>query len=394
MKRTLETTTGEEGGVTPTVPSEVAGGATEAAGGAAQTSKKDRGVVVWADGCFDMFHHGHGNSLRQAKGLGDYLIVGVHSDAEILKNKGPPVMNEQERYAHVRSCKWVDEVYENAPYTTQVKVLDEVGAAFAAHGDDVVLGAEGVDTYHEVKAANRFKTYPRTKGVSTTEIVGRMLLMTRTHHSNLASDDDVRLALGSPDLKSVGERTAVMGFLPSSRTFHQFSGNTEPKKGDKIGYVSGSFDLFHPGHIAMLQEAKELCDFLIVGVLDDTAANNLKSGNWPVMNLNERVLSVLSCRYLDEVIIGCPSQVTLEFLERYNIDIVFYGSVVDPSYRPGKSLARFSQLPESKLHPLPSNKAITSSDIVSRIIKNRAAFAERNQKKVDREGKQETKVHT
>lgn len=42
-------------------------------------------------------HYGHANALRQAKELGDYLIVGVHSDAEIRKNKGPPVMNEEER---------------------------------------------------------------------------------------------------------------------------------------------------------------------------------------------------------------------------------------------------------------------------------------------------------
>jgi ethanolamine-phosphate cytidylyltransferase len=38
------------------------------------------------------------------------LVVGVHSDAEILKNKGPTVMNEEERYEAVRACKWVDEV--------------------------------------------------------------------------------------------------------------------------------------------------------------------------------------------------------------------------------------------------------------------------------------------
>src|SRR3989344_146155 len=78
-------------------------------------------VRVWADGCFDMMHFGHANALRQvrnclahfalvafhtqinainlqARSLGDYLVVGVHSDAEIAKNKGPPVMNEEERF--------------------------------------------------------------------------------------------------------------------------------------------------------------------------------------------------------------------------------------------------------------------------------------------------------
>lgn len=45
-----------------------------------------------------MVHFGHANSLRQAKALGDYLIVGVHTDEEITKHKGPPVFNEQERW--------------------------------------------------------------------------------------------------------------------------------------------------------------------------------------------------------------------------------------------------------------------------------------------------------
>lgn len=45
-----------------------------------------------------MVHFGHANSLRQAKALGDYLVVGVHTDEEITKHKGPPVFMEEERY--------------------------------------------------------------------------------------------------------------------------------------------------------------------------------------------------------------------------------------------------------------------------------------------------------
>lgn len=47
---------------------------------------------------YDMVHFGHANSLRQAKALGDYLVVGVHNDEEITRHKGPPVFTEQERY--------------------------------------------------------------------------------------------------------------------------------------------------------------------------------------------------------------------------------------------------------------------------------------------------------
>jgi cytidyltransferase-related domain len=45
-----------------------------------------------------MVHFGHANSLRQAKALGDYLVVGIHNDDEISKHKGPPVFTEEERY--------------------------------------------------------------------------------------------------------------------------------------------------------------------------------------------------------------------------------------------------------------------------------------------------------
>jgi ethanolamine-phosphate cytidylyltransferase len=47
---------------------------------------------------YDMVHFGHANALRQAKALGDKLIVGIHNDAEIAKHKGaPPVFNQEER---------------------------------------------------------------------------------------------------------------------------------------------------------------------------------------------------------------------------------------------------------------------------------------------------------
>ena len=48
-------------------------------------------VRAWADGCYDMVHFGHANSLRQAKALADHLTVGVHTDDEITTHKGPPV---------------------------------------------------------------------------------------------------------------------------------------------------------------------------------------------------------------------------------------------------------------------------------------------------------------
>ena len=60
-------------------------------------SEKKR-IRVYMDGCFDLMHFGHANALRQAKALGDELVVGVVSDEEIIANKGPPVLPMEERY--------------------------------------------------------------------------------------------------------------------------------------------------------------------------------------------------------------------------------------------------------------------------------------------------------
>jgi ethanolamine-phosphate cytidylyltransferase len=139
---------------------------------------------------YDMVHFGHANACRQAKLMGTYLIVGVHSDglylifnkslfnyislAEITKHKGPPVFNEQERYKMVRAIKWVDQVVEDAPYVTTLETLEEYNCAFCVHGDDITVTADGVDTYHIVKSAGRYKECKRTQGVSTTDLVGRL----------------------------------------------------------------------------------------------------------------------------------------------------------------------------------------------------------------------------
>ena len=56
-----------------------------------EPSKKIR---VWVDGCFDLFHFGHANAFRQARALGDVLIVGIHTDEEVERVKGVWVCGE------------------------------------------------------------------------------------------------------------------------------------------------------------------------------------------------------------------------------------------------------------------------------------------------------------
>lgn len=302
------------------------------------------------------------------------------------------------------------------------------------------------------KALGKYLTIPRTEGVSTTEIVGRMLLLTTEHHAKqgsvqnsptLSGHEGVRLSenlqeLGSFTLSSASDGAAHAGQLPAApppvavstegqvmprqlcawclvvpgllvawpgferadavwcgwparldplgpagarwdsptetsngapsmrqaRSFHReskfmttshmlrsfASGCHSPPKGARVVYVDGGWDMFHagaswsvcravycggrvhahvacrpccrpccrlhcrrlhclrsthvPGHVDFLRRAKALGDFLLVGVHNDVAVNTARGSNYPIMNLNERVLSVSCIRLKKHVVVS------------------------------------------------------------------------------------------
>lgn len=351
-----------------------------------QNSRKP--VRVWADGCFDMMHYGHANALRQARELGDVLVVGVHSDAEVLRNKGPPVMNEAERYAAVRACKWADEVVEDAPYSTSLEWLDRYNIDFCVHGDDLVTDANGHDCYDEVKKAGRFRIVKRTQGVSTTDLVGRMLLLTKDHLPiEVRSKEDKKDLSPTNQIAVVRNQspyTGVSNFVPTTQTLVQFAlGSRAPTSADKIVYIAGGFDVFHVGHVEALLKAREFGTFLIVGIHDDATVNYHKGGNLPLMNLHERVLGVLQCRYVDDVITGAPWKITKSLIETLNISVVVQGSVSDYPDEESDPYSVPRQMGILKLFDSPS--ALTTTGIVDRILTHRAKYLERNAKKEKKE---------
>lgn len=61
-------------------------------------------------------------------------------------------------------------------------------------------------------------------------------------------------------------------------------------------YVDGAFDLFHPGHLDFLEQARKHGDYLIVGIHPDHVVSWYKGFGYPIMNLHERLLSVLACK--------------------------------------------------------------------------------------------------
>ncbi|XP_060748103.1 ethanolamine-phosphate cytidylyltransferase-like [Tachysurus vachellii] len=354
---------------------------------ACSPEKRRRVVRVWCDGCYDMVHYGHSNQLRQAKSMGDYLIVGVHTDEEISKHKGPPVFTQAERYKMVRAIKWVDDIVESAPYVTTLETLDKYNCDFCVHGDDITLTVDGKDTYEEVKKSGRYRQCKRTQGVSTTDLVGRMLLMTKAHHSNIGSSDYQQHTDNfGRGPKGHSPWTGVSQFLQTSQKIIQFASGKEPQPGDTIIYVAGAFDLFHIGHVDFLEAVYKLSDkpYVIVGLHFDQEVNRYKGKNYPIMNIHERTLSVLACRYVSEVVIGAPYTVTKDLLDHFKVDLVCHGKT---EVFPDRDGSDPYAVPMRKgiLRIVDSRNTLTTDDIVQRIIKNRLLFEARNQKKEAKE---------
>lgn len=140
-----------------------------------------RSVRVYADGIFDLFHLGHCRMLEQAKHcLGSetevYLLVGVCSDAVTGRMKGKTVLTERERYESVRHCRWVDEVVEDAPWVIDEEFIQKHQIDYVAHDEEPYPGRDGQeDVYAFVKSTNRFVATRRTEGISTTDIIGRVI---------------------------------------------------------------------------------------------------------------------------------------------------------------------------------------------------------------------------
>jgi rfaE bifunctional protein nucleotidyltransferase chain/domain len=138
---------------------------------AARTNGK---IVVFTNGCFDLLHRGHIYLLREAKALGDLLVVAINSDQSVKANKGPtrPILAETDRLELIASMEMVDYVVlfdEPDPYNIisilRPHILVKGGdwSAEEVIGGDLVQGNGG-----------KVVVVPYLKGFSTTEIIAKL----------------------------------------------------------------------------------------------------------------------------------------------------------------------------------------------------------------------------
>jgi ethanolamine-phosphate cytidylyltransferase len=227
-------------------------------------------------------HSGHYNAIRQAKELGDFLVVGVNSDEDILATKGPSIMNQKERAEIIRQTKFADQIIEGSPYTFRKDYLDSIGCHFWAHGDDPCIDKDGVDICEYFRNIGMFKEFKRTEGVSTTSITAKLLKVAES-----LEEFECTGSIKSSPMRSVErmENPPKQTFLATTRRIINFANKNMPRESDTIVYIQGSFDLLHHGHMRRLELAKQLGDFLYVGLWDDEMTSYYRGDLFPVQSL-------------------------------------------------------------------------------------------------------------
>ena len=123
--------------------------------------------IVLTCGTFDLFHIGHLRVLERARALGDYLVVGVSSDALNMKKKQrAPIMCQEHRMAIVGALKCVDEVFLEESLEQKKQYIQDYNATVFCIGDDWKGKFDGI--------AEEVVYFERTPSVSTTALLEKI----------------------------------------------------------------------------------------------------------------------------------------------------------------------------------------------------------------------------
>ena len=128
----------------------------------------------------------------------------------------------------------------------------------------------------------------------------------------------------------------------------------------KKGITFSTFDLFHTGHVLMLQEAKSQCDWLIVCLQTDPTVDR-PNKNKPVQTLFERFIQVRACKYVDELIVYTTEDEVIQILKAINYDVRIIGEEYSDKSFTGKNLS------EGKLYFNKRQHSFSTTELRDRI---------------------------
>jgi glycerol-3-phosphate cytidylyltransferase len=132
----------------------------------------------------------------------------------------------------------------------------------------------------------------------------------------------------------------------------------------KIGFACGIFDLFHAGHVLMLKECKEHCDYLMVALnIAENISTQINPGKRkPVYTIEERKLIMKSCKYVDEVMLYNSEEELDKILRTRKIDIRFLGE----DYKGKAITAADLNIP---IYYTSRQHGYSTTDVVNRVLK-------------------------
>ncbi len=129
-------------------------------------------IRVYTDMVADLFHYGHVEFLKQVRALGDYVLVGVHSDEVVEAHKRKPILTMEERVMSVAGCRWVDNVVPDAPWRVDLAWISAHKIDMVVHGDD--FSQEQIEYYYAAPLElGIFRTVPYHPGISASDIIRR-----------------------------------------------------------------------------------------------------------------------------------------------------------------------------------------------------------------------------
>lgn len=106
----------------------------------------------------------------------------------------------------------------------------------------------------------------------------------------------------------------------------------------RVGFTASTFDLFHAGHVVMLEEAKRHCDWLIAAIQIDPTIDRPKVKNKPVQSIIERQIQVAACKFVDDIIVYNTEKDLEDILMTLSIDVRFLGEEYSNKEFTGKQI--------------------------------------------------------